>query len=255
MHKGIGWVLAAGFVTTSPAAAVGYCAHRAERQATLDAAGATRVEVVARAGSLRITGRPGVKALSATGTACASDAGQLAEVRISATRQGATLRIEALVPEARGAGASNTLDLAIDVPDSLPLQVDDTSGSLEVRGVAALELSDSSGEILVENVAGAVSVRDSSGEMHLDRVGGDVRVSESSGEIEVTRVGGSVEVEEDSSGDIRVADVKGSVLVRRDSSGGIDVREVGGDFRVDHDGSGGIQHAGVRGRVSLPKGK
>lgn len=239
-----------------PLAAEDYCAHKAARSAGLEVSGATRIEIVARAGSLRVTGRAGAARLEASGTACASDAKLLDQVQIKASRQGATLRVEAQVPEAGwGLTGGAGLDLVVDVPDALPLQVSDSSGPLEIRSVAALQLEDSSGEILVEDVRGDLRVQDSSGEMTLAKIEGDVRIHDSSGEIEVKSVGGSVDVEQDSSGGIRIAQVGGSVHVAEDSSGPIDVRDVGGDFSVGRDGSGGIRHSGVKGSVSLPKGK
>jgi hypothetical protein len=256
MHKTIGSGLAFTLALwAAPAAAEDYCRHKAQRSAALDVAGATRVEVVARAGSLRIEGRAGLARLSASGTACAPEAAQLDKVQILATRQGGTLRVEAQVPEGTWGLGNASLDLRIELPDSLALKVEDTSGPLEVRGVAALDLVDSSGEIVVEDVKGDLSVQDSSGEMRLLGVGGSVRVSDSSGEIEITRVGGGVEIEQDSSGGIRIAQVSGAVRVRADGSGEIDVRDVGGDFTVDRDGSGDITHRGVKGKVSLPAGK
>ncbi len=241
---------------SSPLAAADDCVHKAARSAGLDASGAKRIEIVARAGSLRVTGRAGAARLEAHGTACASDAKLLDQVQIKATREGTTLRVEAQVPEGGwGLTGGAALDLVVDLPDSLPLQVTDSSGPLQIRAVAALQLDDSSGEILVEDVRGDLRVQDSSGEMTLAQIRGDVRIHDSSGEIEVSHVGGSVDVEQDSSGGIRVTQVGGSVHVGQDSSGPIDVRDVGGDFSVEHDGSGGIRHSGVKGRVSLPKGK
>lgn len=255
MRMGIGSGLVFALALGAPAGAEDYCNHKAERSAGLDAAGATRVEIVARAGSLKVQGRAGLQKLSASGTACAASVAQLEQVQILATRQGGTLRVEARVPEGSWGMGNASLDLTVELPDSLALKVEDSSGSLEVRGVASLDLADSSGGIVVEDVKGDLAVQDSSGEMRLARVGGDLRVSDSSGEIEITRVGGRVEVVEDSSGGMRIAEVAGGVVVRRDSSGEIDVRDVGGDFTVERDGSGGIRHSGVRGKVSLPAGK
>ncbi len=250
-------VIMAAAMLAAPAGAQD-CAQRDAREATLDAAGATRVEIVARAGTLDIAGLPGAKRLKASGTACASDAKRLAEVRLKATRSGATLRVEVQIPE-DGAWAalsgSSKLDLSVEVPAELPLDVRDSSGALTIRHVGALTLEDSSGEATIEGVTGALSVLDSSGELRISKVRGDVRVTDSSGEVVVRGVDGDVEITADSSGGIEIEHVTGSVRVRADSSGGIDVRDVGGDFTVDSDSGGGIRHRDVKGRVSLPDGK
>jgi hypothetical protein len=237
-------------------AAAGPCAHTERRQATLDATGATRLEIDARAGTLRVEGRAGATQVKASGTACAPSAGALEGVRLSATRDGATLRLEAQVPESSlPAGGDASLDLLVDVPRSLALNVTDTSGPIEIRHVGALTLEDGSGEITVEDVGGDLKLTDGSGEMTLTKVAGDAWVRDASGPLTMRDVGGSVTIEEDGSGGIEIAAVGGSVLVESDGSGEIDVRDVGGDFTVEHKGSGAVRHTGVKGRVSLPKGK
>ncbi len=230
-------------------AAVADCPHAAQRRAALDAAGATRAEIVARAGGLRVTGRAGATRLEVDGRACAPTAEGLAAIQLRAVRAGTLLRVEAQVPEDTPGAA---LELVIGVPEGLPLQVTDGSGALEIRSVGALELDDASGELIVEDVRGDVRLRDDSGAATLARITGDVRVEDGSGDLDVSDVSGSVDVVQDGSGDVRVARVGGSVHVGQDGSGAIDARDVGGDLRIEHDESGAVRHSGVRGRVSLP---
>lgn len=211
------------------------CSHRAPREATVEARGARSIRVVGRAGDLKIQGHEGASAVTVRGTACASSETRLAGVRLVAERRGDVVYVEADLPEEWFGGAA-ALDLEVDVPTSIPLDVEDGSGSVEVRNVAALKIEDGSGDLLIENVAGSVTVNDGSGGI-------------------VIRQAGSVLIEEDGSGGVRITDVKGSVVVRDDGSGSIDVRDVGGDFTVEHDGSGGIDYAGVRGKVRIPARK
>ena len=185
------------------------CDFTAPRSADLAVGDATQVTVRARAGSLRIEGRPGLTSVRASGTACAGTADDLDRVELTATRSGSTILIEAHAAETRG-----RLDLLLEVPDTLPLEIDDTSGSVEISDVAAVDLRDGSGGI---DIAG---------------VDGDVRVWDGSGGIDVSGVGGSVIIEDD-------------------GSGSIDVADVGGDFIVRDDGSGGVRHNGVAGRVDV----
>ena len=207
------------------------CDVTASRAATLDVGDATRVRVRvrARAGSLRIEGHPALGEVRASGTACAGSAGDLERVTLTVTRVGTELVIETDTPNSTG-----RLDLVVEVPDSLPLEVRDDSGSVDIYDVAAVELRDGSGSIEVNGVAG------------------DVRVVDGSGSIDISMVGGTVVIEDDGSGSIDISDVERDVIVEEDGSGDIAVAEIGGDFIVKRAGSGGVRHRSVRGRVDVP---
>ncbi len=205
------------------------CNMTASRAATLDVGDTTRVRVRARAGSLRIEGHPDFWEVRASGTACAGSEANLERVTLTATRVGTELVIETETAAGKG-----RLDLVVAVPDSLPLVVDDSSGSIEIYDVAAVEL------------------RDGSGHIEIDGVAGDVRVVDGSGGIDIRAVRGTVVIEDDGSGDIDITDVGRDVIVENDGSGDIDVAEVGGDFVVKRDGSGSVRHRSVRGRVDVP---
>jgi len=230
------------------------CRYDAPREARLDGQGLRRVRIEAKAGELRIQGRGGTQ-VEIRGTACAPSRDRLEEVVLRAERDGDTARIEVEIPDADWSlfGGSSRLDLEIDVPEAVELDVEDSSGPVEVSGVASLRLQDGSGSIEVTDIAGDVSVRDSSGEIEIESVAGDVRISDGSGSIEVRDVVGSVTIDEDGSGSIDVSDVEHDVRVGRDGSGSIEVERVGGDFTVERDGSGGIRHREVAGRVDVPK--
>ena len=217
-------------------AAAGDCPHRAPREATVDAAGARVAKVEARAGSLRVAGRAGATAVSVRGNACADRAGLLDDVQLRVERVGDSVEVEAVFPENSWfSGGSAWLDLVIEVPAGLAVEVVDGSGEAEIVSVASVRVEDGSGGLTIRDVTRDVQVRDGSGE------------------ISVEGVGGSVTIDEDGSGGIEVTGVKGNVLVRNDGSGGISVKDVGGDFTVRNDGSGGIEHDAVRGRVSVPR--
>ena len=226
-------------VTVLPAAAFAQD-YDAPRNATVNASGATLLKIDARAGLLRVTGRTDITEVRVRGTARASRKGTLDDIKLEATRNGSEIEVRVIMPEWRDNGWNNgnneaLLDLVIETPASLPLDIDDTSGDLTVENVAAkVEIDDNSGNIRV-------------------RESGDLRISDSSGGIDIRGVKGSVDIVEDSSGEIEVYDVTGSVRVGRDSSGSIDVSRVGGDFTVERDGSGGIEYDGVKGKVDIPQ--
>lgn len=236
-----------------PACADWDCDETAPREASIAVDGATLIEIEARAGSLEIEGRAGLREVHAHGEACADRASALDEIQIVTRRSGDRVSIIVEMPDSKGWGNTAALDLVVEVPDDVPLQIQDSSGSLTLRNAAAARIEDSSGGMRIEGVRGDLSIDDSSGEIEVTDVGGEVRIRDSSGEIEVRQVGRSVIVEQDSSGSIDIRQVEGDVVVERDSSGSINAEEVGGDFTVKRDGSGGIDYRNVRGRVSTPE--
>ena len=226
------------------------------RSATVDADGARSIFVEARAGILRIRGRSGISSVRVTGTAYASRREWLDDIRLVARRVGDEVRIVADVPEMRGPTfGENTrgLDLIIEVPNTVLLEVEDGSGEAEIRGVAELEITDGSGELVIEDIGGPVRVTDGSGELQIRDVRGDLWIRDGSGEIRVREVTGSLVVDDDGSGEISAEGIRGSVRVVDDGSGSIHVADVGGDFIVEHDGSGSISFDNVRGSVRVPR--
>jgi hypothetical protein len=245
----------AALVWTGCVALADNCDHFADRAAAVSADGAATIRIDAKAGSLRVHGVEGME-VRASGTACASDEELLDQIQLTADRSGSEVRVVVEIPDSGGGwNRQARLDLVVEVPKTIALEVNDTSGAMEVRDVAALEVHDSSGEIEIEDVAGDLRVEDSSGEIDIERVSGEVRIEDSSGEIDIAHVERSVIIERDSSGEIDVAHVKGDVLVERDGSGGIYVEDVGGDFTVERDGSGSIRHRDVAGQVDIPEKK
>jgi hypothetical protein len=254
MHPiAVGLFVVAGFAGPSVA---DECRHEAPREARIEAEGVERVRIEARAGWLTVLGRPDSRVVSVDGLACASSESRLDGIELRAERTGSTVHIEAIISDQGWGltGGSALLNLSIEVPSSVALDIVDSSGELEVSGVAAAQLEDSSGDIRASRITGDLRIEDSSGSIDVSDVAGEVWVNDSSGSIVIRDVG-SVMIDRDSSGGIDIQGIEGDVVVRRDTSGGIEVREVGGNLTVGRDGSGGIRHAGVAGRVSLPDKK
>lgn len=229
--------------------------HTSPRDAVVDARGATRLRVDAQAGSLRVEGRAGLREVRIRGVARANDRKYLDAMRLVADRSGAEVRVAVEIPEVRAlfGRVQRVLDLVIEVPEGMAVDVDDSSGEVEIRRVGALRVKDSSGELVIEDVRGDLDVTDSSGGVSIAQVAGGVRVTDSSGELRIRDVRGTVVVDEDSSGEIDVRDVRGDVLVREDGSGGIRVDGVGGNLTVRDDGSGGVRVGRVAGTVRVPR--
>jgi len=207
------------------------------RNATVPASGASVLRVDARAGLLRVTGRADITEVRVKGTARASSRGLLDDIKVEATRSGNEVVVRAILPDIECCDWDRAalLDLVIETPEKLALDVDDTSGDLTVESVAA-----------------KITIHDNSGNIRVRDAGGDVWISDGSGGIDIRGVKGSVDIDDDSSGEIDVYDITGSVHIGRDGSGSIGVSRVGGDFVVEHDGSGSIDYDGVKGKIDIP---
>ena len=228
----------------------------ASRNATVPVRDAERVTIVARAGSLRIDGREGARAVTVRGIARASSRRALDEVQLIAEQRDGAIYIEADIPEHDNSSWDDdrqALDLTIEVPTDLPLDVSDGSGDLEIRNVGALDLRDGSGDAIVEHIGGHLHVRDGSGDLHITDVRGNVEATDGSGDLVIRDVRGSVEIGSKGSGDLRITNVAQSVHVGSKGSGELEVQHVGGDFIVDRKGSGEIQYDDVKGRVEVPE--
>jgi hypothetical protein len=226
----------------------------APRNATVPVSNARRIEVIARAGTLRIDGRSGTRDVTVRGTARASNRRALDEVQLIAEERDGTIHIEADIPENRDWDDDHqSLDLTITVPRDLPIEVSDGSGELEIQNVGPLVLRDGSGEATIEHVGGNLRVKDGSGSLHIVDVNGDVDVTDGSGELEIRDVRGGVEIAGKGSGSLRITNVDRSVHIGSKGSGSVDVNHVGGDFVVERKSSGDIDYSDVKGKVDLPE--
>jgi hypothetical protein len=228
------------------------CRYSAEREASIDTAGATHIEIVGRGGSLEVRPTPGTTA-KGHGRACASSEAYLAQTQLHARRDGNVIHVYVQVPdEMSGIGTFYaTLDLVVDVPAALPVRITDTSGALTARQLTVTHLTDSSGEILLRDLRGDIEINDSSGDLRVENSSGRVRINDSSGDIFV-RGAADVEIPSDSSGEIVLEKIAGSVRIDQDSSGAIRVAGVGKDVTVLADSSGEVSISDVKGTVRLP---
>lgn len=241
------------------------CSHEAPRQATISVDGATDIHIVAGSGSLAVVGKPGLSSVNAHGTACAASESKLDGIQLIAERCGDTLWIESVFEADWSPGS---LSFTVEIPDNLPVEVDDGSGSLKIDNVAALRLDDGSGsaeidgvtgDLTVEdgsgsldinNIAGSVDIDDGSGGLDLGNVEGDVNIVDGSGGVSIDNVTGDIRVK-DGSGQLSISNVIGSVDVR-DGSGSIGVDEVNGNLTISEAGSGSVHYNDVSGRVDIP---
>jgi len=257
-------------------AALAECSYRysASRSAEVDANGARRAVIRAAAGDLSVRGTAESNRVQAKGEACANSQKDLDAIRIDTRRDGDTVYIETVLPDDDSWTNHDSLDLTVELPATLEVRLEDSSGDLSVESVRDLRVEDSSGDQRIRDIAGNVAVTDSSGEIDIKNVRGNVAVSDSSGDVEIAdvagnvtipvdssgglvfrRVHGDVHIETDSSGDIAIDDVNRNVQIDNDSSGDIRIAGVGGNLTVAHDSSGDIEHRNVLGNVRIPASK
>lgn len=252
------FVVAASFI---PGKARAQDNYEAPRNADVPVAGATRVRIEAAAGSLRVEGHAGLTSVRVRGIARSESRNRLDDIKLTAERRGNEIFIKADMPDSDESnwrftrGPQLALDLVIEVPVNMALDVDDSSGDATFLNTGRLRLDDSSGGVSIRGAHGDVEIDDTSGAIDIDGVDGAVRISDGSGEIRVANVTGDLTVSDDGSGSIGAEGIGGTVRVGNDGSGDIDVDRVAGDFVVDSDGSGGISYATVKGRVQIPERK
>lgn len=240
----------------APALAVAQSGHAASRNASLDAGQIRQVVVTSGAGVVKIDGKAGRKNVVVRGVARGPSASVVEDIKLIAERDGDRIIIRALMPEGRWQfwnHGTPSLDLEIEVPAGMAIELTDGSGDIVVSGVGPVLVEDGSGGIVLRGISGSVGIRDGSGEIDVSGVDGDVIVSDGSGGMNVSTITGALRVAEDGSGSIVARSIGGGVHVERDGSGEVAVQRVGGDFVVDRKGSGDVRHTEVQGRVQIPE--
>jgi hypothetical protein len=229
------------------------CKFQAQRVLTLDAAGIQTLEIVGRGGDLNV--RSGsATTISASGRACASSAALLERTQIRSTREADGARVFVQIPDEPGELEDGyaTLDLTVQVPAALRIEITDTSGDVDAQGVRLARITDSSGDIEVRDSSGDLEVSDSSGDLGFTGIAGALTVTDSSGDLQVDTAK-SVRVVRDSSGDLRIVRVSGDVTIENDSSGDIVVDDIGGNVEVVTDSSGERRIEHVKGTIRQPE--
>ncbi|MDX1996355.1 MAG: hypothetical protein SF066_01445 [Thermoanaerobaculia bacterium] len=254
------------------------CSKTAHRAARLELAGVSRIVLDTGAGELLVTGRADTTVLEAEGTACAGTEARLDDLQIFHEKRGEVLHLwtdRSQEPQIRIGWVedSGRLDLTVQVPSNLPIDIDDGSGGTVIKSVSTLRLEDGSGDLDLADLRGDVTIEDGSGSLTLVGADGNVRIEDGSGEVAITgvkgdvvaedgsgdltirQVGGAVTITEDGSGEIAITGAGRGVHIRNDGSGSIVLRDITGDVRVEEDGSGTIETSGVTGKVEIPEGK
>lgn len=248
------WGIALSLALTATGCRLRHLDLTADRTAVTSMAGVHTVVITSGAGWLRIQGHPGFPRLQARGIAHASSDTLLAAIRLTVERSADTVFVAATAPVDSGSVAGPAvLDLTLDLPSDVALDITDASGETIIHDVGPVLLATSgTGGVEIDGVSGALGIVDGPGDLQASNVHGDVYIRDGSGSIYLSSITGSVDIPVDGSGEIQLADITGSVHVGAKGSGEVAARDIGGDLLVDARGSGSIEYHDVKGRVALP---
>jgi len=230
-----GFILIAMFVTSL--ASAGWSDYEEVRNLDLSANGIKKLSINSGAGSMDVRGIDGIDKIAVKARIVVqhkddADAVRFIEKNMTLTlrQDGSEARLEALFDShIFGWGADAYIVLNVSVPKGMAVDIDDSSGSMDVADIEGdVSIDDGSGSIDVRNVAN-LKIDDGSGSISVEDASGDVSIVDGSGSITVRHVGGSVTID--------------------DGSGSINVSDVENDLIIIDDGSGGLTHSNVRGKV------
>lgn len=258
------------------ASAVGQCQFTASRSVDIDASGLKNLRATLGTTDMAIESVPGLRKIEIRGTACASDATRVKDLKIDGHREGN----DAVLDATNQGGYANFssmgstyayLKLEVRVPASVAVVVVTGSGDVTATGLASLDYTGGSGDLIANNIRGALALKvgsadvkaaqvgsvdvksTGSGDIHVTGVKGDVHSGHSgSGDIGFRNVTGSVSIESSGSGDIAVSNIGHNVEIGSAASGDISADGVGGNFTVHASSGGDITHSNVKGKVSVP---
>lgn len=213
--------------------------YEEERELTLAAGGLQTLRIEAGAGSLRVAGAPGVDQITVSALLQVEErdpdeARALIEqgLRLSLERDGNRAVLVADFDRVGWRGRGGAVALRVEVPEGMVLDIDDSSGSIGIRGTKAdVTIDDGSGSIEISDVA-TVDLVDGSGSIKVSDASGDVTIEDGSGSILVERVGGTVRID-DGSGSIRVSDVAKDLIIEDAGSGSVNIAGVQGTVETD----------------------
>ncbi len=234
------------------------CRFQTPRNAALDLAGVHTLVIELGQHNLRLSGTPAATA-QLHGRACASSEDRLASLQVRQRRDGDRLILSAANSSSSwnislfGASSYAYMDLQVDVPENLAVELDVGSGDAHVANVGQLSASVGSGDLQVNGVRNRFDAQVHSGDIKADDVGETHVASIGSGDFTVNSVRGDIWIGSIGSGDADLRAIGGNVDVKSIGSGDLRVNGVAHDLHVARVGSGDVQHSSVAGRVDIPK--
>ncbi len=233
------------------------CRFEAPLSQTLDLAGVHTLEIRLGRHNLHLTGSQGASARVA-GRTCASSKERLDRLHLSQRREGDRLILVAEDDDSDWSfnlfGWSNYayLDMQMDIPRSLPVELVVGSGDADIVGIENLDGHVGSGDLRARSISGRFTASVGSGDIVAHDTGA-IRVgSIGSGDFTAETVRGDVAIGSIGSGDAGLKNVQGNVVVDSIGSGDLHADGITQDLRVRIVGSGDVSHHHVTGRVDIP---
>lgn len=238
--------------------AVTPCKFEAARNLQLDLDGVRGVQIDVHSRDLHLSGSDAGKNFSLTGKACASSQDVLDTLQVTQRREGDQLLID-LGSRSQtsfrlfGGRTYSSLDVTVQMPSNLPVTVRVGSGDADIRAMQQVRSIVGSGDLHVRDVPGKVVASVGSGDIDVSQVGSLDLGSVGSGDFNGDGIKGDVRIGSIGSGDVSLRRVGGSVHADTLGSGDLEVTDVGGDFSLGAKGSGDVNHAGVKGKLDIPR--
>lgn len=219
--------------------------EHSQQMLQIDAAELNTLIANTGAGSLEINGVEGASTISLEADIYTYED---MEPNLSLTQKGNTAHLVADFGPRIGSGNSPYIDLVLNVPSKMMMDIEDGSGSIKISGVDAdIKLEDGSGSLEI-NGGHNLDIQDGSGSMTLTDINGNIEVNDGSGSIDIIQVNGDVTIT-DGSGSMYVKDIQGKVTID-DGSGGIEVINTKG-LNILEAGSGNLSFDEIDGQVSM----
>ena len=147
---------------------------------------------------------------------------------------------------------NNRIDLTVDVPGSMDIEIKDGSGDIEIDNInGAVDIDDGSGSVDIAEVKGEVDINDGSGDLKISNIDGKTVIHDGSGDLKIDNARGGMEIR-DGSGSIDITDITGNMAIN-DGSGDIMIDRLIGDLEIE-DGSGSIRATDIDGNVKIYDG-
>ena len=250
-------ILAASLLVPSFAHAADQCKFQSPRNEALNLAGVHTLVIELGQHNLHLSGGVANSA-QVRGRACASSSDRLDTLRLVQRREGDRLILsadndtEGWSINLFGWSSYAYLDLQVDVPRTLAIEVSVGSGDADVTGIDSLEGRVGSGDLHARNISGRFDASVGSGDIVAEDIG-EIHVSSvGSGDFNARNVHRDVEIGSIGSGDAGLSTVAGNVVVDSIGSGDLSVNDVAHDLRVHSVGSGDVNHHRVAGHVDIP---
>ncbi|MCS6125119.1 DUF4097 domain-containing protein [Shewanella baltica] len=220
-----------------------------QRELTLDSQDLQGLIAETGAGSLEIIGVEGLTQIKLVADIYSNkDGNDDSKVILTLEKKANKAKLKADFEQSGFNNYSPYIDLKLQVPANLALDIDDGSGAILISKMTAdINVKDGSGELII-NGGNNVSIDDGSGDIEVSQINGNLTIDDGSGAIKVTDIRGNIAID-DGSGNIEVANVQSPVTIT-DGSGDINVFNTKG-LTILAAGSGDVKFNKIDGPVSM----